>query len=443
MQVFGKLRDRERTPMPRRVFVYALLFLMTGISYLDRVNLSVAAGPLAKQMGLSPVELGWLFSGFLWTYIIFLVPAGWMADRFGFRVIGALAITIWSLATAATGAAAGLVGLAASRFVLGAGEAAAWPVGVRAVRAWAPRSEYGVAVASISLGQSAGGAFGAFLVGWLVRDFGWRTSFAVTGVLGLIWAAVWLIFVRDPARTGWLGAAEREMILATRDQEVQRGTPSSVAKLLASRALWGTMLGQGCLVYGYYMLLTWLPSYLQSQRHIAVFGSGADTAIIYGAAVIGGLVLGRATDHVFTVDALRRGARKTAVVLSVIPAILMATTPWLPSIWSLVLVLAIAVTFLANAISLNAALCNDLVLNPADSGKAIGIFTCGANVIGVTAPIVTGYLVGASKQFDAAFLLTGVVLALGAVILLVVVRGNIGPAAGPTDAPALRQRVRA
>ncbi len=420
--------------MPKRIIIYALLFLMTGISYLDRVNLSVAAGPMAREMGLSPVQLGWLFSGFLWTYIIFLPPAGWLADRFGYRGVGAASITLWSLATAATGTATGLFGLAASRFVLGAGEAAAWPVGIRAIRAWAPRSEYGVAVASISLGQSAGGAFGAFLVGWLVRDFGWRFSFLVTGCLGLAWAAAWLLLVRDPAHTRWLGEAERTAILHSREQAAPQGTPSGLGTLLASRALWGTMLGQGCLVYSYYMLLTWLPSYLQTQRGIAVFSSGADTAIIYGAAVIGGLLLGRLTDRVFTVAALQAGARKKAILLSVLPALLMATTPWLPSMTWVVAVLAVAVTFLANAISLNSALCNDLVRNPADSGKAIALFTSGANVVGVMAPIVTGYIVSASNRFDAAFLLTGAVLALGAAILLIVVRGGIGSAA-PAVAP--------
>jgi MFS family permease len=414
--------------MPRRTLVYTLLFLMTAISYLDRVNLSVAAGPIAKELGLSPIQLGWLFSGFLWTYIIFLPALGWLADRYGYRGVGTVAVALWSCATASTGLAGGLAGLAASRFVLGMGEAAAWPVGVRALRAWAPRSEYGTGIAAISLGQSAGGAFGAFLVGWLIHDFGWRASFFVTGLLGLVWAAAWLILVRDPAATSWVGDEERRHILASRDQGMHaQGGSSSLATLLRSSALWGTMLGQGCMVYGFYMLLTWLPSYLQRERGMAVFGSGAYTAIIYGSAVIGGLVIGRLTDRIFSVEALRLGARKKAVIVSIVPALLMATTPWVTSIGWLVVVLAIAVTFLANAISLNAAVCNDLVVRPADSGKAIALFTSGANVIGVMAPIITGYLVSASNGFDTAFMVTGAVLALGAVILLVGVRGKIGP----------------
>ncbi len=415
--------------VPARVVVYAMLFLMTAISYLDRVNLSVAAGPIAKELGLSPVQLGWLFSGFLWTYIVFLVFAGQLVDRVGYRFVGPAAVVIWSVATASTGLATGWGGLAASRFALGIGESAAWPVGISTLRAWAPRREYGIGVAAISLGQSAGGAFGALLVGWLVRDYGWRTSFVVTGALGLAWAGVWLLVARDPAQARWLPADEREEILQTRDQPDRAGLfpPSSLGTLLHCRALWGTMLGQGCLVYGYYMLLTWLPNYLQTERHIAVFGSGVTTFAIYGTAVLGGLVLGRVSDRIASVEALRGGARRRAVVASIAPATLMATTPWLPAGWLLIVVLAIAVTFLANAISLNAALCNDLVRLPSDSGKAIGLFTSGANVVGVFAPIVTGYLVGGTHSFDGAFLLTGAVLVLGAIILFVVVRGDIGP----------------
>ena len=105
---------------------------------------------------------------------------------------------------------------------------------------------------------------------------------------------------------------------------------------------------------------------------------------------------------------------------------LMAATPWLELTWAVVLALTIAVTFLANAISLNAVLCNDLVRNSGNASKALALFTSGANVVGVTAPIVTGYIVSSSKAFDAAFMFTGAMLVLGAIILLVFVRGGIG-----------------
>ena len=415
--------------VPGRTFVYALLFIMTAINYVDRVNLSVGASSIAKELSLSPIQLGWLFSAFLWSYIVFLIPSGSLADKFGFRFLLPLAVGFWSLATAGTAVAVGLTGLLIARVCLGAGEAGAWPMGTRTVRAWAPRSEYGLAISAISLGQSFGVGFGALFVGWLVRDFGWRASFIVTGVVGLVWATVWVLFVRDPKDTTWLGDDERSQILTTRDEtKVTDPGSGGYLALLQSVPMWGMIVGQGCLVYAYYFLLTWLPNYLQTQRGIAIFGSGMYTAIIYGTAVVGSIALARVTDLVFTPESLRAGGRRIAVVLSFIPALLIVTTPWLTSTWAVVLALTISVTFMANAISLNSVLCNDLVQRPGDAGRAIALFTSGANVIAVTAPIVTGYLVS-WWGFTGAFVLAGIMLVLGACILLGLTRGGIGAAA--------------
>ena len=126
--------------IPGRTFVYAMLFTMTAINYLDRVNLSIAAKSIAAELSLSPVELGWLLSGFLWSYIVVLIPAGYLADRFGVRLLAPGAVAFWSLATAATSVVTGIGGLLVARICLGTGEAAAWPVGTKTVRAWAPRA---------------------------------------------------------------------------------------------------------------------------------------------------------------------------------------------------------------------------------------------------------------------------------------------------------------
>jgi hypothetical protein len=174
------------------------------------------------------------------------------------------------------------------------------------------------------------------------------------------------------------------------------------------------------------MLPSWLPNFLQSQRHIAIFSSGVYTAIIYGTAVVGGLLLARARDRILTPDALRQGARKWAVIASFVPTTLVAAIPSIGSIWLLVAALTISVTFLANSVALNTALCNDLVRRPQDAGSAVALFTLGSNLIGVTAPIVTGYFVFATGNFDNAFLLTGSLLVVGALILLIMVRGGIG-----------------
>ena len=255
--------DRPRIAK-RRVFIYAMLFAMTAVNYTDRVNLSVAGGLVSHEFGLSPADLGWLLSAHLWPYIICLAPAGMFVDWIGYRLAGWLAVGFWSLCTIATALIRGPVAFYATRIGLGGAEAANFPIGTQAVRAWAPRPEYGVAVASLSLGQWFGTAFGAMFVGWVVRDFGWRAAFVLTGVLGLVWVAIWLLFVRDPQRAGWLGADEREYIVQAREaRPPQQAGGATIMRLLGSRSLWALALAQGGFVYEAYMLLSWLPNFLR------------------------------------------------------------------------------------------------------------------------------------------------------------------------------------
>jgi MFS transporter, ACS family, D-galactonate transporter len=413
----------------RRVFIYAMLFAMTAVNYVDRVNLSVAAGLISHEFGLTPAELGWLLSAYLWPYIICLAPAGVLVDRFGYRVVGWAAVGFWSLCTVATGFVSGPITMYAARLGLGAAEGASWPVGAQAVRAWAPRAEYGISVASLSLGQWFGTAFGAMFVGWVVRDFGWRAAFVLTGVLSLAWVTIWVLFVRDPHRTSWLGSEERDYILKEREaRPPQRAAWTSILRLLRSRSLWALALAQGCFVYEAYMLLSWLPNFLQTQHHISIFSSGGYTAIIYGTAVVGSILLARLSDRIFSTAALRGGARKWVVAFSYLPATLVAVVPQVDNVWVIVALLTVSVTFLANGVSLNTALCNDLVVRPGDAGTAVALFTLVANLVGVGSPIVTGYVVQATGNFNMAFVLTGVMLLAGVVILLGMIKGGIGTA---------------
>jgi ACS family D-galactonate transporter-like MFS transporter len=425
--------ERPRTSK-RRVFIYAMLFAMTAVNYTDRVNLSVSAGLISHEFGLSPAELGWLLSAYLWPYIICLAPAGLLVDWVGYRLVGWVTVGFWSLCTIATAFVKGPTAFYATRIGLGAAEAANFPMGTQAIRAWAPRAEYGVSVASMSLGQWFGTAFGAMFVGWIVRDFGWRTAFVLTGVLGLVWVAIWLLFVRDPQQAGWLGSEERDYILKEREaRPPQHAGGANVKALLGSRSLWALALAQGCFVYEAYMLLSWLPNFLQTQHHISIFSSGGYTAIIYGTAVVGSILLARLSDRIFSTTALRGGARKWVVAFSYLPAMLVAVVPQVDSVWVIVALLTVSVTFLANGISLNTALCNDLVVRPAYAGTAVALFTLGANLVGVVSPIVTGYVVQATGNFNMAFVLTGIMLLAGVVILLGMIKGGIG-----TAEPSLR-----
>src|ERR1700761_276296 len=179
----------------RRYWVYFLLFLFNVICYLDRINMSVAGKPIAAEFGLSPIQLGFLFSSFLWAYVVMMLPSGRLVDSLGAHRLAAIGAAFWSIAQMLTGATTGFVSMLIARLGLGAGEAPTFPVSYRAVRDWAPSSERGRAVGLIQAGTLFGPAFSAPIVAWLITALSWRWSFYITGAVGLVWVGIWMAFV--------------------------------------------------------------------------------------------------------------------------------------------------------------------------------------------------------------------------------------------------------
>ena len=182
----------------RRYWVYFLLFLFNVICYLDRINMSVAGRSVATEFGLSPIQLGYLFSSFLWAYVLMMLPSGRAVDSLGAPRVAAIGAAFWSIAQMLSGAATGFGTMIIARLGLGAGEAPTFPVSYRGVRDWAPAGERGLAVGCIQAGTLFGPALSAPLVAWLIAATSWRVSFVITGAIGLVWVAVWLGLVSTP-----------------------------------------------------------------------------------------------------------------------------------------------------------------------------------------------------------------------------------------------------
>ena len=235
----------------KRYLVYVGLFVLMFINYLDRVNLSVAAKSIAETYQLSPIDMGYIFSAFLWTYLVCLIPMGLLADRFGGRAITYSTLGLWSLAGIWTGFSSTYASLFASRLVLGIGESASYPAGGKIIREWAPEGERGLAAAFLNCGAHAGLCVGSVLVGALIVQFGWQESFYITGALGLALAVVWFAFYRRPEQASWLGGAERDLILMGRGETVPRAASgmtqlAALRGLLKSPSMWALALTQGC-----------------------------------------------------------------------------------------------------------------------------------------------------------------------------------------------------
>jgi MFS family permease len=412
----------------RRVLIFVLMFFLATINYVDRVVLSVSATPIAKEFDISPVQLGYLFSSFLWLYVICLVPMGMIVDKFGTRAVNAAGIGLWSIATALTGFAPGFSTLIASRVLMGVGESTTYPAAGRVIREWIPMRERALFAAIFNSGAYFGPAVGGLVLTWLVSTAGWRTAFFVCSAIGFVWLAAWLIWYRQPERASWLSSEERAMILRERGgSAAQAAAPSlGIGRLLASTSMLGLMLTQGCAVYTQYLFLTWLPNYLQAERGMSMLKSGALMALPFLGAVVLTALIGKLSDTLLTEETIRTGGRRRLAALSMLAGSLILLTPLVGNVYVILFLIMIALSGVASTVAMNIALVSDLLRSSADAGRATGLLILGGNIFGISAPIVTGYVIQSTGNFDYAFVVAGALLVIGSLAVFLLARKPIG-----------------
>ena len=423
-------------PTHRRYWVFFLLFLFSAVAYIDRVNMSVAGKPIAHEFGLSPIALGYLFSSFLWAYVLMMLPGGRLIDRWGPHVIASVATAVWSTAQMATGMVGSFAAMLIVRLGLGVGEAPFAPISYSSVRIWSPYTERGTAIAAISCGSTLGLALGAPAVAWLIETLSWRWSFIITGAVGFVWVAVWAALVSTPEKTKWLPPAERDRILAGRDAGITPPSHSGVGYLGLIRcpAMWGLFISQGCLVYTGYLYISWLPNYLQTARHLSILNSGIYTAIPFLISTVVGVVANWVGDRVLTAEKVHGGSRRYLVALSLLFMSAGLGIPFVQSLAAVITLITIAVSAAHVGPAANGALVADLLRSPGDAGRATAFLVLGGNSFGLLAPIVTGYVVAATGSFNAAFAVAGALALVGAVAALALVHGTLGEHVRPSHA---------
>jgi MFS family permease len=413
----------------RRGWVGLLLFSLALINYIDRVTLSFAIVPISKEFGLDSVGKGYLFSSFLWTYTLFLIPMGLMVDRFGAKRTAACGIALWSAATVFTGLAGSYGSLLASRLLMGSGEASSNPSGARVIREWIPAGERGMLNACFNSGSYAGPALCALVAAPLIVFFGWRGLFYIAGATGLIWLIVWLIAFGRPEDVPWLREDERQLILTQRTGwEIMTGEAAKTGLfgLLRGPTLWGLALTMGCNVYSQYLFLTWLPSYLQATKGLNLGSAGIFTALPYGVAAILCVVVGTVSDRMLRGSGVSSGRRRNVIACTMVLAAIVLFAPFVDSLWLIVGLIALSLTGIASTTSLVFSLTNDMLPNPRDIGFAMGFVVIGGNIFGTLAPIVTGYVISITGSYDWAFAVAGLLLVGGATSVLSLTRLPIG-----------------
>jgi len=417
----------------RRGWIYVLTLALVTINYMDRAALGVVAQSVRGEFGLSPVQMGYLFSSFLWSYVIFLLPIGVMLDRSTARNINSIGIALWSLAMMATAGVWSFATLLITRLIMGAGEATSIPSCGRIVREWMPAQERGIANVFWSAGSFLGPALGALVVAAITSAWGWRAAFIALGALGFVWLACNLIWFDRPENVRWLSDAERKKILSERsagqpDEVGVQGSPAVLLDLLKSPSQWGAMIAQASGIYALYLLLFWMPSYLQDTKHLTIMKTGLYTAIPWAVAVPLSIVIGLISDRALKNDTLLAGGRRIAVMVCVLLAATLALVPFTDNTTVILTLFALSLTGINAAISLNLSLVTDLVHRARDVGKAISLTILSGNLCGLLAPIVTGYVVAGLGSYDWALWISGLLLLVGALALGAMTRHVILPA---------------
>ncbi|MEL7122644.1 MAG: MFS transporter [Bacteroidota bacterium] len=285
-----------------RFLVAAGMFLLALLLYIDRVCISVAKDPIAGALGLSDKAMGWILSSFALGYALFQVPSGSLADKYGPRKILTAIVSIWSVLTALTGLAWNYLSLLVIRFLFGAGEAGAFPGMSRAIFSWIPLKERGIVTGINFSGSRLGAAFALPLVAWLIEAYGWRNSFFILGVLGLIWAIVWWLLFRDtPEEIKQIDPQELSYIQNNRQQlsQDENNARLSWQVLLRSKNMQSTIVQYFCSNFTFFFALTWLFPYIKKTYQLDSMEAGWYAVAPFIAGAIGNWLAGGMVDNIF------------------------------------------------------------------------------------------------------------------------------------------------
>jgi MFS transporter, ACS family, glucarate transporter len=400
----------------------AMLTLISALTYVDRLNLGIAGNYIQSEFNLGTQTMGYVLSAFVLGYALFQVPGGWAGDRFGPRSILTFAIVWWSIFTALTAVAPALplrawLGIAGSfivvRFLVGVGEAAAFPNENKVIAYWMGSSARGVGNSLFLLGIGAGGAVTPIAIAWIMQNWGWRSSFYACAALGIVVAVAWHSFATSrPENHPRVNQAELAMIRA------HSANPSEAApeqgkvsvpwkRLLSKSSTWFLLLSYFCNAYPSYIFYTWFFIYLVQVRGLTIkqggfWGSTPYLAILI-LAPIGGWLSDRATRKFGS----RRG-RQSAVWLGMtLSAVLLTLGAHTSNNSAAILLMATAMGFNMFSTSTWWAACIDLAPNFSGSLSAM-MNTCG-NLGGFLSPILTAYIathVGWNTALDFAALVS-------------------------------------
>jgi ACS family glucarate transporter-like MFS transporter len=302
--------------MLKRYWVVFGTFLLAMLLYIDRIMISVAKPEVTAELGLSDKEMGWILSIFSLGYAVFQMPSGYLADKIGARKTLTLIVALWSAFTAITALAWNFGSMLLIRFLFGAGEAGAYPSMNKAVFSWIPQKERGTVIGINFSAGRLGAAFALPLISWMIIGIGWKMSFMILGIIGVIWSVLWYFNFKDePIQVKSITDAEKKFIYENRQsQEKPKSEKGIIKQILTSSNVWLLMLQYFSSAFTFFFCLTWLFPHLKSRFQLESLEAAfySSLPLIFGA--LGNICAGRMVDSLYKKGKFEKSRTTTAML---------------------------------------------------------------------------------------------------------------------------------
>ena len=406
------VHQRPSSPPRARWLILGLLFAISVVTYIDRVNISVTARQMMPALGLTDQQMGYIFSAFVIGYALFQVPGGWLGDRWGARIVLTIGLLWWSCFTAVTAIAAtsplvgplGIVGaLVFVRFLLGLGEAVALPTFNRTVTDWFPAHERGLGIGIAIGGIGVGSAMTPPLAAWIMVNYGWQIAFYLSAAIGMGLAVIWWLLARD--RPADHPLEQRENIAVSTEKGPAQSSAIPWTTLRNTPTVWWLVLSYACLGYVAYVYMSWFYLYLVNVRGFNVLRGGLFAAAPFVAILVFCPLGGWATDRLALKYGLTRGRRFIGLAGMVLAAVFIACGAVMESPYPAIASLSLGAGWLYFSVGAYWSSTSDL--SKIHAGSLSGLMNMGANIGGAISPTVTPWI---AEQWGWSFSLSAAAL---------------------------------
>ena len=389
--------------MKNKNVILAMLVILGMVTFLDRINISVAGSSIMHDLNLSPSEWGWVQSAFILSYGLMQIPMGALGDRFGHRKILAAIVLWWSAFTAFTGLAGGLASLLVIRFMFGIGEAGSSPCSTGVISRWFEKGEVGKAQGYVWAASRMGGALTPFVVIPVMMWVGWRAAFYLLGALGVIWAVVWFWYYRDPRDSRESGKSRE-----TRENTIRWSA------LVGNKQFWLICGMYFFYAFGSWFFFSWFPTFMELGRGFDKTELTYAVAVPFIMSMIGNIAGGHLTDKLTNRYGIKIGRKALGSTSLAVSAVCMFLAAFIPGKMAVFVFLSLCFGIFDLMLPSAWALCIDL--GKRHAGTISGAMNTAGNIGGFCCGILFGELVQQSGNYNLPLYMIAVMLIVSAVL---------------------------